>query len=82
MVFVTTFGRWQVTGAREYRGHPTGTVFVTGLDNNAAHRAIRRGDIVLLEELQPGLPEVFMFPEGWLTAEPTTTRGAGRRLTR
>ncbi len=76
-----TFGRWKVTGNREYRGHPPGTVFVTGLDNNAAHRAIRRGDIVLLEETQPGLPPEFTFPLGWLTAEPANTRGAGRLLT-
>ncbi len=63
-----TFGRWKVTGDREYRGHTPGTVFVTGLENNAASRAIRRGDIVLLEETRPGLPPGYTFPKGWLTA--------------
>ncbi len=76
-----TFGRWQVTGGREYRGHPPGTVFVTGIQDNAASRAIARGDIVLLEETDPGLPPVFTFPKGWLTAEPPNTRGAERLLT-
>ncbi len=73
-----TFGRWKVTGNRDYRGHPTGTVFVTGLENNAASRAIRRGDIVLLEETQPGLPPGYEFPKGWLTAEQQQTNEAPR----
>lgn len=69
-----TFGRWKVVGPREYRGHPTGTEFVAGLENGAASRAIARGDIVLLEKTRPGLPARYGLPSGWLTATPATTR--------
>lgn len=78
-----TFGRYQVVGRREYRGHETDTVFEARLDRNAEARAIRRGDIVLLEQIQPGLePGSFVLPDGWLTAEPSTIEAPERRLTR
>ncbi len=75
-------GRYQVVGRREYRGHPTGTVFDARLDTHAAARAITRGDIELLEQIEPGLPPGFVFPDGWLAAEPINNRGAERLLTR
>ncbi len=75
-------GRFQVVGRREYRGHPTGTVFHARLDTNAAQRAINRKDIVLLELAEPTLPPDYTFPDGWLTAEQANHRGAERLLTR
>ncbi len=75
-------GRYRVVGRREYRGHKTGTVFDARLETNAAGRAIRRGDIVLLEQTEPGLPPDHAFPDGWLTATQANQRGAERLLTR
>jgi hypothetical protein len=61
------YGRYQVTGAREYRGHQTGVVFEARLDKATAQRAINRGDIVLLEHVEPRVPAGFTFPHGWLS---------------
>lgn len=62
-------GRYQVVGRREYRGHSRGTVFDARLDRAAEARAVRRGDIVLLERVVPAVqPGSYVFPTGWLTA--------------
>ena len=61
------FGIYQVIGRREYRGHKTGDTFVARLDMNAARRAIDRGDIRLLEEVQVAIdPGRLVLPKGWL----------------
>jgi hypothetical protein len=61
-----THGVYVVTGRRAYRGHPTGTEFVAKLDPRAEHRAITRGDIMLLDRLTPALiPGSYQLPEGW-----------------
>lgn len=63
-----SFGRYQVTGAREYRGHPTGVVFDARLDRATEIRAVGRGNIVLLERVDPRVPAgSFTFPDGWLS---------------
>lgn len=60
-------GRWLVTGKRIYRGHEPGLEFEASLENNAASRAVNRGDIVLLEEYVPCLVEgSYVLPKGWL----------------
>lgn len=69
------FGRYQVVGRREYRGHVTGVVFEARLERRAAARAVARGDIVLLEETTPAVqPNSYVFPEGWLSAGKPPTR--------
>ncbi len=68
------YGLYVTVGPREYRGHPTGEEFIARLDRNAEYRAVKRGDIVCLKEVQPTLPSVFDFPAGWLTTEPANTR--------
>ena len=79
-----TFGLYEVSGRRQYRGHEPGTTFTAKLDKPAAARAIARGDIRLLELVTPALePGSFEFPQGWLASPHTPDhRGAERRLTR
>lgn len=60
-------GLWKVTGRRPYRGNEPGEEFEAALDNNVARRAVDRGDIVLLEEYVPTVPDGYRLPEGWLT---------------
>jgi hypothetical protein len=79
-----THGVYLVTGQRAYRGHQPGVSFTARLDRNAEARAIRRGDLQLLDRVTPALePGTYTFPHGWL-ASPTSPdhRGAERRLTR
>lgn len=59
-------GLWKVTGKRAYRGHPTGTEFEATLAGPVAARAIMRGSVSLLEQFEPGLPDQWALPEGWL----------------
>lgn len=61
-----THGLWQVVGTRAFRGHEPGTdPFEASLPSNQAARAIRRGDIALLEEFVPNLPDEHQLPKGW-----------------
>ncbi len=57
-------GRYEVTGRREYRGHPTGTIFDAHLEPGPARRAIARKDIRLLETITP-THGPFTPPDGW-----------------
>lgn len=76
-------GEYEVTGRREYRGHPTGETFMARLNPGAEQRAIARGDIRLLRRVEPLLePGSYDLPPGWLTAAQANHRGAERRLTR
>lgn len=61
-----TYGLWRVVGKRAYRGHEPGTEFEAQLENGAAGRAVRRGDIELVEVFEPTLPDVYELPKGWL----------------
>lgn len=60
-----TYGLWRVCGNRVYRGHEPGEEFEASLPNGPAQRAIARGDIELLDEFVPALPDTFSLPEGW-----------------
>ena len=60
-------GVYEVVGGREYRGHAPGDTFVARLDTHAAQRAIDRGDIRLVEMVDPSIdPRRLTFPKGWL----------------
>lgn len=71
------YGLFLVTGRRRYRGHEPGTRFETQF-SPAVERALRRGDIELLEHITPALqPGSYRLPPDWppTTANtPTTTR--------
>ena len=59
-------GRYLVTGHREYRGHPPGSVFEARLDPQAEARAITRGAIRLIERVEPSLDGLtFRLPQDW-----------------
>lgn len=58
-------GVWKVTGKRVYRGHQPGTEFEETLSASPAARAVARGDIQLLEQIVPAVPEEHALPEGW-----------------
>lgn len=59
-------GLWKVTGKRPYRDNAPGEEFEASLDDNVAARAVARGDIVLLEEFVPTVPDGYQLPEGWV----------------
>jgi len=61
-----THGLWRVSGKRVYRGHEPGEEFEASLDSDAAGLAIRRGDLLLLEEFTATLPDMFELPKGWV----------------
>jgi hypothetical protein len=63
---MTTYGLWRVCGSRAYRGHEPGEEFEGSLPVGAASRAVARGDIELLDEFVPVLPDDHHLPEGWL----------------
>ena len=58
-------GRWLVSGKRIYRGHHPGAVFESRIEPRAAHRALVRGDIRLLEKIEVRLPDDRSLPAGW-----------------
>lgn len=60
-----TLGVYKVTGRRVYRGHEPGTVFEARIDGTVAARAIKRGDLQLLEYVTPDLPPEWALPKGW-----------------
>lgn len=71
----TTYGMYEVTGRRPFRGHQPGETFEAQLDHGAEARAIRRGDIRLIERVTVQVPAgSYAFPEGW-TDKSTTTGG-------
>ncbi len=60
-------GIYKVVGRTEYRGHKPGETFVARLDMNAAARAIKRGSIALVDQVDPSLdPGRLVLPKGWL----------------
>jgi hypothetical protein len=60
-------GVYRVTGRRQYRGHEPGTTFHARLEREAERRAIERGDIELLERIEPALSAgSFKLPKDWL----------------
>lgn len=60
-----THGLYKVTGRRQYRGHEPGTRFEARPDA-AIQRAINRGDISLIEYVNPRLPDDgFWLPHDW-----------------
>jgi hypothetical protein len=78
-----THKRYLVTGKRQYRWHPPGTVFEALLDPDAEARAIERGSIRVLEVIQPELQNgSYVLPEDWPQAavDDRTTRDAQERL--
>lgn len=59
-----THKRYLVTGKRQYRWHAPGTVFEAQLDPDAEQRAIERGSIRVLEEIDIKV-ENYELPEDW-----------------
>jgi hypothetical protein len=65
-----THGLYRVTGNRLYRGHEPGTEFVARLEQRAESRAIARGDLELVDRLEPNIREgSYTLPDGWEPAE-------------
>lgn len=60
-----TYGVYEVIGQRQYRGHKPGERFEAQLDPDAEWRAIKRGDIRLLERVKPELPAARRLPDDW-----------------
>ncbi len=61
-----THKRYLVTGKRQYRWHPPGTVFEAKLDPDAERRALERGNIQVLEVIQPELRNgSYELPRDW-----------------
>ena len=70
------YGRYKVTGTRQYRGHPPGTIFEARHDAALA-RGMRRGNITLLELITPAVPPGYRLPDDWpppAADTPATTR--------
>jgi len=59
-----THKRYLVTGKRQYRWHAPGTVFEANLDPDAERRAIERGSIRVLEEVEVRLRS-YGLPRDW-----------------
>lgn len=58
--------RYLVSGQRAFRGHAPGSEFEAVLDPLNEGRALRRGDIEVLERFIPTLqPGSFTLPTGW-----------------
>ena len=58
-------GTWKVVGKRAYLDVQPGETFDASIHEAPARRAIDRGDIVLLEEYVPCVPDERQLPEGW-----------------
>jgi hypothetical protein len=69
-------GEYLVTGKRNYRGHEPGTTFEARLAPGPEARAIARGDIRLLRQIEPTVqPGTYVLPDGWATdAAPVNTQ--------
>jgi hypothetical protein len=59
-------GLWIVTSGSGYRGHEYRDEFEATLEDSVAARAIMRGSIKLLKQFEPGLPDEWALPKGWL----------------
>jgi hypothetical protein len=71
-----------VTGKRKYRWHEPGTTFEARLDPDAERRAIERGSIRVLEEVEVRVGS-FELPEDWPQAaadaqQPESPAGVSR----
>jgi len=64
-----SYARYLVLGTRMYRGHRPGTVFEAALDPAAEQRAIDRGNIRVLERIDPTLDGDFQLPHDWPPSE-------------
>lgn len=65
-------GFYRVVGSRRYRGHEPGTEFGARLKPLAEARAIGRGDLELLERIEPTIePGTFRLPRNWSSTERT-----------
>jgi len=76
------YGRFQVIGHRQYRGHQPTEEFEARIDA-PIERAIWRREIRLVELIDHGLPEGgYRLPRDWppKAADTRTNRGAARRL--
>ena len=63
-------GEYEVTGRREYRGHPPGEIFEARIDRAAESRAVARGDIRLLRIVEPQIQSgSHRLPDGWLSKQ-------------
>ncbi len=59
-------GLYRVIGNRRYRGHEPGTEFAARLDPKAENRALARGDIELVDRLEPNIRDgSYTLPNGW-----------------
>jgi len=60
------YSRYIVLGTRRYRGHPPGEIFEAALDPAAERRAIDRGNIRVLERIDPSLAsDSYQLPHDW-----------------
>lgn len=75
--------RYLVTGKRQYRWHEPGTVFEAQLDPDAERRAIERGSIKVLEEVEVKVG-TFDLPNDWphnaANAQPTESPAGASRM--
>ena len=75
-------GRYRVTGSRAYRGHHPGSEFDAQIAPTVEARAVKRGDIILLERVIPTIvAENLALPQGWpdlSTATSANTKPGGR----
>ena len=63
-------GEYEVTGRREYRGHPPGEIFEARIPRAAESRAVARGDIRLLRVVEPQIQSgSYRLPDGWLSKQ-------------
>jgi hypothetical protein len=70
---MTVAHEYRVTGKRPYRGHKPGSRFVAHLSREMAQRAINRGDIAVIRQINMQVvPGSYEFPAGWLD-EPAET---------
>lgn len=61
---------YQVISRRRFRGHQFGETFYAVIDPAAERRALLRGDIRVVDRVQPSLqPGTYGLPEGWLQQE-------------
>lgn len=75
-----SYGLYEVTGRRPYRGHKPGTRFEARLEPMAEKRAVRRGDITLLERVVPTLaPGSTRLPDDWPPPGVDAPASQGRR---
>jgi hypothetical protein len=67
---MTAIGVYRVSGSRRYRGHEPGTEFGARLSPLAEGRAIARGDLELIERVEPTIePGTFRLPRAWVTID-------------